>query len=234
MVAAPDNNSSWRPRLRASRRDFIIFTSGTYRVADLPFYRRRCRSRVTIAVDGGLSFFLKSRIKPDLLMGDLDSLHKIPRRHLRRVETLVFPVDKDKTDLQLAFEHCLKARPKSIHVVMPDVGQPDHFLGAVMMVRLLDRLGGGGALRDVRFIGPDYEIRLVRNGTVSLVGCQGDVISVIPIADRIVLSCQGTAYDVDRVAVPAGDTRALRNRVVNRRARFHIEGKALLVHLKRT
>ena len=52
-----------------------------------------------IAADGGYDRLLPLGVRPDLLIGDMDSIAALPAG----IETRLFPVRKDETDLFLAF-----------------------------------------------------------------------------------------------------------------------------------
>jgi len=211
-------------------KSFIIFTHGAYRTEHLNFYRKLCRSKIKIAVDGGLRFFLKTHIIPDLLIGDLDSLPRGPKDLSRRTKVLTFPARKDKTDLQLAFEYCLSEKAKSIEIIDPIFGQLDHFLGNVMLVNLIDKLTNTGSSPRVRFITARYEIIFVSDQPERFVDCNGDIVSVIPLSESILLTCSGTEYDVRHAEIRGGHTRGLRNRIVSQKATFDIRGKAFVIH----
>jgi len=211
-------------------KNLIIFTHGSYRTEYLNFYRKLCRSKIKIAVDGGLRFFLKTHIIPDLLIGDLDSLPWRPKDLSRRTKVLTFPARKDKTDLQLALEYCLSEKAKSIEIIDPTFGQPDHFLGNVMLVNLIDKLTNTGSSPRVRFITARYEIIFVSDKSERFVDCRGDIVSVIPLSESILLTCSGTEYDVLRAEIRRGHTRGLRNRIVSQKAIFSIRGKAFVIH----
>jgi thiamine pyrophosphokinase len=209
--------------------DFIIFVHGVYKAEHLTFYRKLCRSRIKIAVNGGLRFFLKANVVPDLLIGDLDSLQRIPKDLPRCTKVITFPSRKDKTDLQLALEYCLNEKAKSIDIVIPILGGPDHFLGNVMLVNLVDKLKHTRTYPKIRFVNIRYEIVFVQDNSETFDNCQDDIVSVIPLSRRIVLTCRGTEYNVQNVAIRFGDTRSLRNRIVSRKAIFDIKGKALVI-----
>ena len=53
-----------------------------------------------IAVDAGFAYLEELGVKPDMAVGDFDSLGYIPK--CRRVSR--FPVKKDKSDMELALE----------------------------------------------------------------------------------------------------------------------------------
>ena len=113
-------------------KDAVIFTNGRYRAADYPFYRLLCKERFCVAADGGYKFFKNAKVGCDLVVGDFDSLKRVPED----IETLVFDKHKDKTDTQLALEYCLKNKFSRIDIVDPAIGEPDHFLGNLMLLTL--------------------------------------------------------------------------------------------------
>ncbi len=65
-----------------------------------------------IAIDGGLNHLKKLNIKPDLMIGDLDSvqaenLYLIEQWH---IPCHKFPPEKDMTDSELALQYCMKLK----------------------------------------------------------------------------------------------------------------------------
>jgi thiamine pyrophosphokinase len=115
--------------------------------------------------------------------------------------------------------------------VVPTLGVPDHFLGNVMLVNLVDRLKLARLYPKIRFVNIRYEIVFVQDCSETFVNCRGDVVSVIPLSSRIALTCRGTEYYVQNAAIRLGDTRGLRNRIVSRKATFSIKGKAFVIRV---
>ncbi len=212
------------------KRDFVIFTHGDYKIRDVAFYRTLCERRFTIAVNGGMNYFFASDQMPDLLMGDLDSVTQIHDKLPAEINLLTFPVHKNKTDLQLAFEFCLEKHARSVDIVLPSFGEPDHFLGNIMLVHLLDRYNFSEASPIVKFVNVWYEILFCWDERQTFTRCEGERVSVIPLSSQIVLNCKGTEYEVNELTIFPGDTRALRNRIIASEAVVEVKGKALVIH----
>lgn len=211
-------------------KDVILFVAGRYRSDHLAFYRKLCRSKTKIAVDGGHSFFKKAGLAPDLVIGDLDSMARLPDL-TARTKVLSFPARKDKTDSQLAVEYCIDQGATTIDLVTPSVGQPDHFTANLLLPthrRITDWARRGGRFRVVSH---NFQVSYLIDGEVSFPDCAGHTVSVIPLSKQIILSCEGTDYDVAAARIPRGQTRALRNRIVSRRATYRIKGEALVFRL---
>ncbi|MEA4928118.1 MAG: thiamine diphosphokinase [Candidatus Limiplasma sp.] len=88
-----------------------------------------------IAADGGYRALEKTGLKPDLLVGDFDSLGFRPQD----VPILTFPVEKDDTDMGLALEEGWARGYRSFALYGADGGRLDH------TVANLQLLGGASA-----------------------------------------------------------------------------------------
>ena len=209
---------------------FAIFLPGTYRRAHLAFYRGLCRKARLIAVDGGCRLFKTAGMTPDVIIGHLDSVSSIPSQFHEKSQLLIYPRDKNKTDLQLALEYCVKERARMVDIVSPGVGEVDHFLGNVMLLGLFDKLSGVSTKPKIRIVSADYEILWVHDSRRSFSDCVGDRLSVIVMSAAVRLTCRGMEFAADRVRIVRGDSRGLRNRITRRRASVGIEGRALVVH----
>jgi thiamine pyrophosphokinase len=201
----------------------VLFLEGKYERWHRAFYRRLCRGRFTVAVDGGYRFFRSAGMTPDLLIGDFDSVEEEVRHVTERTELLQFPTDKDWTDTELALDYCLEHGSREIDIVQPSLGEPDHFLANLF---LLTREENRGA--DVRLVAPRYELRFVADSRLFLKGVKGCRVSVLPLNRSIRLTCRGTEYDVENARVTYGSTRATRNRIVRSAATLELAGKALV------
>lgn len=92
-----------------------------------------------IAVDGGADWLYKADVLPDMFVGDKDSVSdkvvNLMKKH--NVEADIYPVDKDYTDLALAFnkarELIVEAQDEEFEVVLSCVsgGAQDHNLAAL-------------------------------------------------------------------------------------------------------
>lgn len=209
-------------------KDAVLFLPGRYPENHWVFYRKLCRGKFKIAVDGGFRFFRSSTIIPDMLIGDFDSLGRRPSGLSSRTAVVEFKTDKDKTDTQLAVEYCLDKRAAKIDIIQPTIGQPDHFMANLMLLSLAAGYNKRGYHPDLRLLNYRHEIRLIRNQRIDLKRAPGDHLSIVPLSDKILLSCKGTAFDVSRLVVKRGTTASLRNRITKRKACVEVRGEAWL------
>jgi len=208
---------------------FVLYLHGPYRKSDLPFYKSLAKGRTLMAVDGGLNFFIRSGERPNVIVGDFDSLRRDPVKLFPRAKVLRFPPDKDKTDTQLAVEYAVAQGADSIDIVQPFLGEADHFAGNLM---LLAALVNRKSKRRIRFrvLNPAYEIVFLNCGTRIITGRRGETVSVVPLTATIRLTCSGTWYKARRLLVRRGETVGLRNQMIASRATVSVEGQAFVFH----
>src|SRR5579859_2371907 len=94
---------------------------GSLDVADLP------AGAIVIAADGGAELARMLGLGVDLVVGDLDSISAETLAEIEHVEW--HAVEKDATDLELAFVAALRLEPERVLVVDGGGGRLDHLLG---------------------------------------------------------------------------------------------------------
>ncbi len=211
----------------------VAYLQGTYSKKDLSFYKSLARGRTTIAVDGGYRFFRAAGLIPDFLIGDFDSVPRLPRDIAEMTTVMEFPPEKDMTDAHLAVDFCLREGATEIDIVMPGFGDIDHALGSILLLGLGQLKSSRSGGPKIRVVNPAYEIRLVADVSTTFRGCQGDRLSVLPLSASIRLSLTGTAFNVKNVRIRIGETRGLRNEITAARSTVTVVGRALVVHLFR-
>ncbi|MCB2229553.1 thiamine diphosphokinase [bacterium] len=210
-------------------RSAVLFLHGQYRSQDIANYKELAKKRFTIAVDGGYRFFKAAGIAPDLLVGDFDSLKRIPKNLPTTTEVIRAEVRKDATDAELAVEYCLKRGFGQIDIVQPSFGEPDHYLGNVMLLRLVERWNRRRKSNiGARLVSVSEEIILLTNASQVVRGRVGDRVSFVPLTDSR-YTCTGTDYNVRGILIRPGETVGLRNKITAKRAKFTVTGEGLLV-----
>ncbi|MBS4167429.1 thiamine diphosphokinase [Parachlamydia sp. AcF125] len=86
------------------------------------------------AVDGGLNHCFSMQIKPDLLIGDLDSVLPHVLEFYSSVPCVKFPSLKDETDLALAVQILLKKGFNSIFIFGAGGNRMDHTLSNIHLM----------------------------------------------------------------------------------------------------
>lgn len=95
-----------------------------------------------IAADGGLSYLEELQLQPDLIVGDFDSLGRLPTGK----EVLCHPPEKDDTDMALAVAEGF-SRGYSRFVLYGGMGgRPDHTFANIQLLASIACRGGEGYL----------------------------------------------------------------------------------------
>lgn len=85
-----------------------------------------------IAADGGVDFYLHQGQKPDILVGDMDSISDKGLADIKgRTEILRYPPEKDWTDLELAIEKAIQLKSDEITLVGVTGKRMDHTLNNI-------------------------------------------------------------------------------------------------------
>jgi thiamine pyrophosphokinase len=204
-----------------------IFVHSRYPKAKLNFYKKLCQGKFKIAVDGGYSFFKQAKIKPDIIIGDFDSLKK---ESVKGISCLVYPGHKDQTDTELAVRYCIEQKFSTIDIVMPTVGEPDHFLGLVTMLLLPVISRQKKYKLSVRIINHECEIMLLVERDITFTDCKNELLSVLPYGGPIELTCTGLEYPAEGLLINPWQTTGMRNVICSNSAKIWIKGTALVVH----
>ncbi len=217
--------------MKKKNNKFILFLNNRYPTKDSNFYLAHLENRTTIAVDGGVRFFIKNKRIPDYLLGDFDSAPRIPRALRERTTVITHPARKNKTDSQLAVELALANGAGEI-LICGAVGcdEIDHTLGNIFLLELVSYHAEKTKSQiNTRLIHPQWEIFLAKNETVSITGQPGQYLSILPLSSGVRLEFMGLSYPAPKRALIIGDTISLRNQLIKSRARIKINGKALII-----
>lgn len=181
-----------------------------------------------ICADGGTRHALALDLKPDLVIGDMDSTEKADLKKLRDdgVSIELFPRDKNETDLELAIERAIELEPKEIIIVAALGGRIDQTLGNIAL--LADsRLSAF----DVRLDDGVEEIFFCRY-QLEVHGGSGDIVSLIPWGGPVHhIQTQGLKWALNDETLHPDRTRGISNEMISNNASIKIGSGLLLVLL---
>lgn len=184
---------------------------------------------VVIAADGGATRLGKAGRRPDLVVGDLDSLSPDARRDLERagVAFEVHPDEKEETDAELALDAAVKRGADEIVVVGAFGGtRLDHMVGNLLLLAHEDF-----AAIDVAIVTERATFRaLLGPGTLELEGAPGDWVSLDPLSETARgVTTDGLRYPLRREDLVRGSTRGVSNELTERRGSVDLADGLLLV-----
>lgn len=189
-----------------------------------------------ICADGGAAVALELGLRPDLVVGDGDSLDPTTLERIRAVcPVRTFPARKDETDTHLALLAALEENPDEVVVCGAFGDRPDHGLGLILLV------AGLGPGPRVRLAGEKLEAVLAfgrppreEAGRVILHGQAGDTVSLLPLSPTVTgLRSEGLSYRLAGGALSWGETRGVSNEMTGTRASVTVDSGTLVVfHLR--
>jgi thiamine pyrophosphokinase len=179
-----------------------------------------------ICADGGTRHALALGLRPNLVIGDMDSLDKGQWQELENagVPIELFPRDKNETDLELALNRAIELEPQEIIIVGALGGRLDQTLGNTSLlsnVRLLAfdiRLDDG--VEEIFFCRDQGEVR----------GRGGDIVSLIPWGNPVQgVQTQGLKWLLNEETLYPEKTRGISNEMTGDIASIKIGSGLLLV-----
>jgi thiamine pyrophosphokinase len=183
-----------------------------------------------ICCDGGSKYAAVLGIRPDLIVGDLDSIDGDTLEKFQAMDVAFekFPVAKDFTDLELSIDLALAKKPDEIVILGGFGGRADHFLGNIHALVPAAKAGVPAFLLDAGCRA------FVICGTVELVREDYDVVSLIPLTTEVLGVCTaGLEYALENETLRIGTTRGISNKFVSDVAEVSVcEGLLLVICAK--
>lgn len=173
-----------------SREVCLIFAGGP---VDNPENLPKSEHGYVICADGGYRLAERLNIKPDVVLGDFDSMpaESVPK------EALHFPKEKDDTDLMLAVKLALSKGFKRIIIYGALGGRTDHTIANLQSMRYIFNRGGEPEIH-----GENESLFLVSEGKMNFPRKDGyyfSVFSFSPISEGVCLN--GVKYPLYEATV---------------------------------
>lgn len=187
------------------------------------------QAAAVIAADGGLRHLLALGRRPDVLIGDLDSVPPGIAPADLAGEIIRHPTDKNETDLELALLLAAERYPgHEIAVIGGFGGRLDHLL-ANLLLPAHPRLAGCA----IRFLNDRESAWLVSDET-TITGQPGDIVSLIPLGGPAHLrETTGLRWPLRDEWLTFGPARGISNEMTAGEARVRLEsGRLLVIHVR--
>ena len=184
---------------------------------------------LVLAADGGAVPLVAAGCRPQLLIGDLDSVPIPLYEGLAAAGVTIdsFPEDKESSDLELAVERAIADGATRIVILGAFGGERlDHALaGALLMADPAYRAV------DIRSVHGSSTVRVAfPDGELDLEGEAGDLVTLLPVAgDAHGVTTSGLRWPLTGATLRLGRSRGLSNEVVGRPASVRLADGALLV-----
>jgi thiamine pyrophosphokinase len=145
-----------------------------------------------VAVDGGLLHCHEMHIKPDLIIGDLDSVPNDLLKFYPDVPTIQFPCEKDESDLELAIDEMIKQSYTKMALFGAVGKRTDHLLYTLY---LLTRYPG------ILTIYSESEVIFRLNKSNHIKAAPGQTVSLIPLNTVHDVTTKGLKWELSHTTL---------------------------------
>ena len=176
---------------------------------------------LVIAADGGYEALTGRGIRCDVLIGDMDSIKEIPAG----VEILRHKVEKDETDMHLAYLEGRKRGFSEFKLYGGVGGRPDHTFANYCLLSYIKNDGNNATL-----IGDGYIAYTVKKEVARVRGKAGDGISIFAFGgDCEGVRIKGLYYELDGGRLTSSFPLGVSNHFAEETAEISTETGTLLV-----
>lgn len=179
-----------------------------------------------ICADGGTRHALTLNLIPNLLIGDMDSLPANFKLSDFNGEVILYPKDKNETDLELAIQHAITLKPDEILILAALGGRMDHTLANIALLTDFElvtcdlRLNDG--VEEIFFCKDQVEVKGRSGDIVSLIPWQGNVEGVLT---------ENLKWKLNNETLFSDKTRGISNEMISDTATISIKkGLLLIIH----
>lgn len=171
----------------------IILTNGEYKnKAFYQNYLNNNKADYLICADGGANFARELNLKPDIIIGDMDSITTETSKFYKNSKFESYPSKKDETDTELAISHAIKIRADNVTIFGGLGSRMDHSLANIY---LLKRFMDVGITAEI--VNENNRIRIIGKPT-TLFFPIGTVVSILPIGGDVEgLTINGFEYPIN-------------------------------------
>ncbi len=206
----------------------VIIASGRLSARLAAGIRRVAEESLVICADGGYDQALKNGIRPDVVLGDFDSV-KARNFHDQDFEVITYPAEKDATDTMLAAEEALKRGCRHIDIYGGLGGRMDHTVANVFTLNYIGRHGGIGRLYDEK-----NEIFMLFESYLEVRRRPGWKISLLPFSERCEgVYISGVKYPLENASLKRDSTLGVSNEFLEKTARIRVKKGSIMIILSR-
>jgi thiamine pyrophosphokinase len=182
------------------------------------------RGRFTVALDGAAEQARRERWRPDLLLGDFDTVSPSTLAYFSRRGSRVLPApDQNHTDLEKALFHCFREGASNIWIAQGLGARLDHSLANLSFLKRFHRPG-----RELLLFSKREQVRFVRDSTLRLKGRKGRGFALLPFP-RCVARSKGLAYEMRGLKLELGKNESVSNRAEMAVVELSVRGEALVI-----
>ncbi len=199
------------------------------RIGDRDFFRKkisRMENVLIICCDGGVRHLQQTGIKPDVIIGDMDSIDSDQLESYSRqdVKIIKYPASKDFTDTELALDYAINLKPAVIYIWAALGGRLDHTLSNLFLLEKTKALPIKAYLID------EYCEVFLLSSDVTINESAGQTVSLIALSPQVEgITLRGFLYPLDDATLRIGESLAVSNIINGDEAKISVRSGSLLL-----
>lgn len=207
----------------------LIVTGGRIEPDFAVEYAGKYSFDLVIAVDSGLRYFYETGQKPDIAVGDFDSVKPEILHHFERqegIEWIRLVPEKDDTDTEAAIRRAAALGCQSVHMLGATGSRLDHVLGNIQLLGI-----GLQEHMEILLVDRHNRIRMIRDALQIKKNEQyGKYVSLIPFTPQVKgLTLMGMKYPLEDYKMVCFNSLGVSNEIVEDTAEITMEDGILLV-----
>ena len=171
-----------------------------------------------IGIDGGMKTLREARIRPDIGVGDFDSVNV---EDYSDTPIVKLQPEKDETDTEYALLMAIDKHPEEIVVMGATGSRLDQTMASIELLKYAVDAGVDAIILD-----PTNRIRVARGETVYTKDkAFGYYLSVLPFSEDLTdLTMKGFKYEIEEFTLKKGISRCISNELASDRAVINCSG----------
>jgi thiamine pyrophosphokinase len=206
----------------------VIIISGG-RFGDPIFFKKKIaeiEASLIIVCDGGMRHVRQLGIKPDVIIGDMDSIEpaQLTSYSVQGVQIIKYPANKDFTDTELALDYAMGLKPAAVYIWGALGGRLDHTLANVFLLRK----GKDASIKT--YLIDEYCEAFIVDKEAAFVDAKGVTVSLFAFSPKVEgLSLSGFFYPLKDAILTMGESLGVSNIIDEAYAKISVRAGNLLV-----
>ena len=176
---------------------------------------------LVIAADGGYDTLCRLKIRCDLLVGDMDSLHSTKSE----TEKIVFPVEKDETDTFLSYLEGVRRGYTDFCIFGGVGGRIDHTFANLSLLIYAKNAG-----HTMKIVADGYRIFAIKNEKIKLSSTPKSHLSVFAFGgDASGVSIRGAKYEANDIVITPSFPLGVSNSFISDTCEIEVRDGTLLI-----
>ncbi|MEE1312397.1 MAG: thiamine diphosphokinase [Lachnospiraceae bacterium] len=206
----------------------LIITGGGI---DIPFthsYIEKQKFDKIYAADKGVQYAVQLGIRPDLILGDFDSLGEKMKEKMKdwNIPVLTFPPEKDYTDTHLAITHAISQGADEITLIGATGTRLDHTWANIGLLQMAMKEGVRAWIVDAH-----NRISMWNSGReMKKEEAFGDYVSLIPYTEKVTgITLTGFYYPLSDAELTLGISLGISNELISKTGKIEIGSGDLII-----